>query len=64
MELNGTKSILLQEREVGPERMVTSQVSGESLGETSKCSWLCTLKNLRASHSKVKADLFREIYTP
>ena len=36
MELNGTKSILLQEREVGPERMVMAQVSGESLGWAAK----------------------------
>ena len=47
------------------ERMVTSQVSGESLGRPpSVGSWLCAGKNSRASHSKVKEGLFREIHTP
>lgn len=26
-------------------------------------SWLCSGKNLRVNHNKVKANLFREIYT-
>ena len=40
---------------MGHERMVTSQVSDESLGLG---SWLCTGKNSRTSHSKEKEGLF------
>ena len=50
---------------MGCERVVTSQVSGESLGRPpSVGSWLRAGKNSRASHSKVKEGLFREIHTP
>ena len=50
---------------MGLERMVTSQVSGESLGWLpSVGSWLHAGKNSRASHSKVKEGLFREKRTP
>ena len=52
-------------KKVGRERMVTSQVSGESLGRPlSVGSWLLAGKNSRARHSKVKEGLFREIHTP
>ena len=41
------------------------RVSSESLGQaTSKNPWFHARKNLRVSHSKVKADLFREIHMP
>ena len=49
---------------MGHERMVTSQVLRESLGlPPSVGSWLCAGKNARASQSKVKEVLFREIHT-
>lgn len=42
--------------------MIMSQVLGEPLGwvMSSEGPWLCTGKNSRASHSKVKTCLFRE----
>ena len=47
------------------ERMVMSQVSGESLGQPpSVGSWLRAEKNSSASHNKEKEGLFREIHTP
>ena len=47
-------------KESGPERMVTSQVSGECLEWLpSKGSWLHTGKNSSANHSKVKEGLLR-----
>lgn len=52
--------------EWGSERIVTSQVSREFLGwdrPASEGPWLHTGENLRASHSKVEASLFREICT-
>ena len=54
-------------KESGAERKrrVTAQVSGESLGQLpSVGSWLHAGKNSRASHSKVKEGLCREIHTP
>ena len=52
-------------KRVGRKRMVTSQVSGESLRcPPSVDSGLSTGKNSRASHSKVKEGLFREKHTP
>ena len=57
--------VVLQERETGHERMVTSQVTSRPLGQLLRVSsWLCTGKNSRVSHSKVKEDLFREKHTP
>ena len=45
--------VVLQGRKVGYERMVTSQVSGESLGwPPSVGSWLHTEKNSRVRHSE------------
>ena len=53
------------EKKVGPERMVTSWVSGELLGwPLSVGSWLRAGKNSRLNHSKVKEGLFREKHTP
>ena len=50
---------------MGLERMVMSQVSGESLGRPpSVGSWLRPGKNSRANHSKEKEGLFRKIHTP
>ena len=50
---------------VGCERMVTSQVLGESLGwPPSVSSWLHAGKNSRVSHSTVKEGLFKEIQAP
>ena len=50
---------------VGCKRMVTFQVTSKSLGQSpSMGSCLCTGKNSRASHGKVKIGLFREKYTP
>ena len=49
---------------MGQERMVISQVSGESQGwPPSMGSWVCAGKNSRVSHSKEKEGLFREIHT-
>ena len=57
--------VVLQEREMGHERMVTSQVTSRPLGQLLRVSsWLCTGKNSRVSHSKVKDTLFREKHTP
>ena len=44
---------------MGRERMIMSQVSGESLGRgpPSEGPWLRAVKNSRASHSKVKAEI-------
>ena len=56
---------LFQGKVVGCKRMITSQVSGESLGwAASVGSWLPVGKNSRVNHSKVKAGLFRDIHTP
>ena len=50
---------------VGCKRMVTFQVTSESLGQPpSMGSCLCAGKNSRASHGKVKIGLFREKYAP
>ena len=57
--------VVLQEREMGHERMITSRVIFRPLGQLlSVSSWLCAGKNSRGSHSKVKEDLFREKHTP
>ena len=51
-------------KRMGWEKMVMSQVSGESLGWLPNVgSWLHIEKNSRASYSKVKEHLFREIHT-
>ena len=50
-------------KKVGHEKMLTSQISGKPLGRPSVGSWLRAGKNSRASHSKVKEGLFREIDT-
>ena len=56
----GVKVTVFQEK-MGHEKMVTSQVSSESLGQATKCgSWLHTGKNSRVSHSKEDEDLFRD----
>ena len=53
---------MYQERECVGERMLTSQISGESLGWPPRVGfWLRAGKNSRSNHSKVKAGLFREI---
>ena len=52
----------VQERKGWCKRMVTPQVSGQSLGQGTR-SWLLTRKNSRTNHGKVKG-LFREIHTP
>ena len=45
--------VVLQEREMGHERMVTSQVTSRPLGQLLRgSSWLCTGKNSRVSHVK------------
>ena len=50
---------------MGWEKMVMSQVSGESLGWLSNVgSWLHIEKNSSASHREVKEHLFRETHTP
>ena len=54
------KVTVFQEK-MGHEKMVTSQVSSESLGQATKCgSWLHTGKNSRVSHSKEDEDVFRD----
>ena len=45
--------------------MVKSQISGKFLGQGLRESpWLCTEKNSRVSHSKVKVGLLTEIHIP
>ena len=56
---------MFQEK-VGQEKMVTLQLSGESLGRglPRMNPWLQAGKNSRAGHGKVKAGLFRDIHIP
>lgn len=58
------RSITVAGKRVGCNRMVTSQVTSESLGLLpSMGSWLCIGKNSSESFSKLKEGLFMEKYT-
>ena len=52
---------MLQEKRARCRKVVTSQVTSESLGQSPNVdSWLSAGKNSRVNHSKPKEGLFRE----